>query len=224
MAFLEILGFDKIQNLVSQIKDNASKPELMEDVGEYMRSSTVKKLKEQKFKNNPPPTSEFTKSLRHGENKGSGKTLLDNGYLFNSIGKKIEGNSVKVGATNIPTKKKTFVGTASKYAKIHNEGGTLTAKKNFLYIPGNEEVKAKSQVVGVRDTINFFKSEGYKVFYQGRTVRYYKPPLKKDEKAPVMFYLKKSVTIPKREYLYISDVDEKVIQARIKKHIFGGIK
>lgn len=211
MAFLEILGFDKIQNLVSQIKDNASKPELMEDVGEYMRSSTVKKLKEQKFKNNPPPTSEFTKSLRHGENKGSGKTLLDNGYLFNSIGKKIEGNSVKVGSH-------------LKYAKIHNEGGTLTAKKNFLYIPGNEEVKAKSQVVGVRDTINFFKSEGYKVFYQGRTVRYYKPPLNKDEKAPVMFYLKKSVSIPKREYLYISDVNEKVIQARIKKHIFGGIK
>lgn len=212
MVSVELLGFENVKNFIKLIKENAERQELYDEIGRYMKNSTVRKLKDQKFKGNPPPTSDFTKSLRRGENKSNGKTLLDNGKLLNSIEYKTEAD------------KSVRIGSQLKYAKIHNEGGIISAKKDFLYIPGTEEIKVKSQVVGVKDTISFFKSDGYRVYRQGRTLRYYKPPLPKGEEVPVMFYLTKSVNIPKREYLYKSDDDEKVIQGIIKRHLFKGVK
>lgn len=212
MVSIDILGFEDIQDFISQIKDNVERQEMYDEIGKYMKNSTVRKFKEQKFKNNPPPTSDFTKSLRRGENKSTGKTLLDNGALYNSIKYKTEQDkSVKVGSH-------------LKYAKIHNEGKTITAKKSFLYIPANEEIKTKSQVIGVRNTISAFKTAGYRVFRQGQTLRYYKPPLTAGKEAPVMFYLKKSVSIPKRQYLYVSEEDDKMIQKIIKRHLLKGVK
>jgi len=215
MVSVELLGFEGVQTLISAIEEKAKAPELFDKIGNYMHSSIKKKIDGQKFKEPFTPTSKFTKDLRRGSDTSKGKTLQDNGMLYNSIQKKVEVNSIKIGSQ-------------LKYAKIHNEGGTVTAKKNYLYIPGTPEIKKNSQANGVSATIELFKSKGYNVFYnktgRGNVLLYQRIGKRKEFPVQVMFYLKKSVTIPKREYLYVSDEDEKIIQGIIKRYLFSGVK
>lgn len=122
--------------------------------------------------------------------RGKGKPLQDTGALRESITHKVSGNTVKVG-TNKP------------YARMQNNGGTITAKKNWLWIPaaGTRQLQRKYGYKPA-DVCSGLRSSGCSVFRIGRTICYKKA---KGSKPKIIYYLKKQVVIPKREFFYITD-------------------
>lgn len=127
--------------------------------------------------------------------RGSGKPLQDTGSLRDSITSElVNGQTVSVGTTKI-------------YAPIQNNGGTITAKKDWLWIPG-PRMRYYQRKYGykVGEVLKGLKSEGFSVFRMGRTVVYKKSGRK--AKTHVAFYLKKSVVIPARRFFELTE-DEK---------------
>lgn len=134
--------------------------------------------------------------------RGKGKPLQDTGNLRDSITFEVTGKDT------------VSVGTTRKDAPIHNSGGTITAKKNWLYIPaaGTRQLERR---YGKRpkDVLSGLRSDGASVFRIGRTVCYSTGKTK--GKPKVAYYLKKSVVIPKREFFYLSDYEVKLILQEI---------
>lgn len=89
---------------------------LMEDVGEALVSSTLKRFDDEKS----PEGKAWKKSKRAIAE--SGKTLNNKGNLKNSIGMKAETDKITIGSKDI--------GTTSKYARIHQKGGKAGRGRN----------------------------------------------------------------------------------------------
>lgn len=130
--------------------------------------------------------------------RGAGKPLLDTGALRDSI------NSQLVGSDTVS------VGTTKEYAPRQNNGETITAKGNgWVFIPaaGTRQLERRygSKISSV---INGLKSDDYSVYKAGRTMVYKKKKSKQPGK--VLYYLKKSVTIPARRFFYLTsqELDE----------------
>ena len=136
------------------------------------------------------PLSAATKAYR-----GAGRPLNDTGSLRDSI------TAEAAGAAT------ARVGTAKPYAAIQNDGGTVTAKGGWLFIPA-AGTRALQRRYGYRpgDVIAGLKSAGFSVYRAGRTVCYRKKG-RGAGKTPgkLIFYLKKSVVIPARRFFYLSD-------------------
>lgn len=190
-----------VNNMLNSLsKKMTNSRKFMRTVATYMEKSTVKKIKTGKVRGKS--TSSFTLSLRRGS--GGGKTLMDNGNLVNSIENKYDND-------------KAVIGSAIEYAKIHNEGGTIRAKGKKLCIPMTKDMKKMSQFKGVGKTLDTLRSSGWSIFNGKSSIMGVKKGSK--EKPVVLFALKDSVKIPKREYLYVSDEDEKVIRSLALNHI-----
>lgn len=101
------------------------------------------------------------------------------GHLRNSIGYKVEKEGVKVFSSGV------------SYARIHEYGGTIRAKKKFLTIPLSREY----------ENISAGKNRGRFFFITARDNRNYL--IDKIAKRPA-FILKESVKIPARPYFYPS--------------------
>lgn len=133
-----------------------------------------------------PPLSAATTAYR-----GQGKPLQDTGALRDSITYELVGNNT------------ASVGTNKVYAPIQNNGGTITAKKNWLFIPAAGVKKLEGSFgYGPTNVLKGLKVKNY-VYRVGRTICY----RERGTTAPgrVVYYLKKSVVIPKRRFFYLSD-------------------
>ena len=142
---------------------------------------------------------------RRAANEG-GRTLMLTGRLRNSIAFTSEQFRVVIG-TNL------------RYARIQQEGGTITGKGGkMLAIPLTRE--ARRLAVGVRslreiEGLQFIPRKG-------------KPPIlarvvkargKRGERIEPLFVLMKSVKIPARPFLVVQDDDLKMIEKVIQRHI-----
>lgn len=106
------------------------------------------------------------------------------------------------------------VGTNKLYAPIQNNGGVITARKQWLFIPagGTRQLERRyGRKPG--DVLSGLRNEGYWVYRVGRTVCYRKKS--KKAKPHVAYYLKKSVEIPKREFFYLTDNELETILSEV---------
>ncbi len=170
----------------------------MRRIADYMVSSTQRKINSGIGPANAP----LTKAVKQGN-----RTLRDRGGLVSSLAPR-------------STKLRSEVGTQKKYARIQQEGGTITAKKSFLYIPASAKARTMSRRFGATPTacIRSMKNNGYTVWRQGRTLRARKG---KRGKPFTLFVLKKSVKIPARPFLHIDKQDEVVIMKMIENAVVG---
>ncbi len=163
--------------------------EFLEDVGFELVSSTQRRFSEGIAPDGTywEPPSELTKATRQGK-KGGENPLQDTGALAASITHYVDGDSVHVGSALV-------------YARIHQEGGTITAKNApALTIP----LHPAARRMGFRALKNqgMFKLPGKPVYVM---------PGREGAITP-MFVLKRSVDIPQRRFLGISEDDEIIIQ------------
>lgn len=147
-----------------------------------------------------PPLSAATTAYR-----GQGKPLQDTGALRDSITSEvIDNNTVSVG-------------TDKEYAPIQNNGGTITAKKNWLFIPASGTRKLqRAYGYSPTEVINGLKNNNY-VYRVGRTVCYRKRGT--SEPGRVVYYLKKTVVIPKRRFFYLTDEEIRQILSEVTNDI-----
>ena len=147
-----------------------------------------------------PPLSAATTAYR-----GQGKPLQDTGALRDSITFELIGNNT------------ASVGTDKVYAPIQNNGGTITAKKNWLFIPatGTRQLQ-RAYGYSPTEVLNGLKANNY-VYRVGRTICYRKRGTSKAGK--VVYYLKKSVVIPKRRFFYLSDEEMSQILDEVSNDI-----
>ena len=138
--------------------------------------------------------------------RGAGRPLQDIGGLRDSITHKvIDEQTVSVG-TNKP------------YAAIQNYGGVIRARKEWLWIPaaGTRQLQRRYGY-SPTDVIKGIKAAGYSVFRRGRTMCYRGKRKKRNEEGKlqyeiiVLYYLKKSVEIPAREFFYLSDHEQRLL-------------
>jgi phage gpG-like protein len=144
--------------------------------------------------------------------RGGGRALQDTGALRDSITfKVIDDRTVSVG-TNKP------------YAAIQNNGGVIRAKKEWLWIPAagvREKMRGHNGGYSPTDVLRKLKSEGYSVFRKGRTICYREKKKKRDESGNlrnvdhVLYYLKKSVEIPARQFFFLNDHDMDLIMKEV---------
>ncbi len=140
--------------------------------------------------------------------RGAGKPLQDTGALRDSISYEKKGSNTVI------------VGTNKVYAQIHNEGGTLKAKKNWLWIPasGTRQLQRKFGY-SPTEVCNGLRQAGTPVFRVGRTMCYNKGS-GKSKHAVVVYFLKKEVKIPKREFFFLSKEEINQIIREITPHEF----
>lgn len=130
--------------------------------------------------------------------RGPGQPLKDTGALRDSI------NSQVVSSDTVS------VGTTKEYAPRQNNGETITAKGNgWVFIPaaGTRQLERRYGKK-VSSVLAGLKGAGFYVYRAGRTMCYRKKGSRQPGK--VVYYLKKSVTIPARRFFYLSaqEVDE----------------
>ena len=132
--------------------------------------------------------------------RGKGRPLQDTNTMRDSI------------SSEMTSPDTVSVGTSSRYAPLHNAGGTIRAKKDWLFIPASgvrklERTHGKSPAA----VIAALKGLDYSIYRVGRTVCARKK--EKGAKAKTLYYLKKSVEIPKREFFYLTDSEaEKILK------------
>lgn len=148
-----------------------------------------------------PPLSAATKAFRGSD----AQPLQGSGALRDSITYEVVGNNT------------ASVGTNKVYAPIQNNGGTITAKKNWLFIPAAGVKKLEGSFgYGPTNVLKGLKVKNY-VYRVGRTICY----RKRGTNAPgrVVYYLKKSVVIPKRRFFYLSDEEISQILSEVSNDI-----
>lgn len=147
--------------------------------------------------------------------KQNNKTLRDTDTLLASLNARHDATSATVA-------------TPLKYAAIQNTGGEIVASKKFLYLPASSEVRKFQRTFGfsVGEVIKGLRSKGISVFRAGNArVIFYK---KKNKEAEPLFFLVKSVKIPKREFMFLPEqtvaVIDKLISDVIDDKILQGVK
>lgn len=143
--------------------------------------------------------------------RGDGKPLQDTGHLRDSFAFEVKEHSVIVGTTN-------------KYAAVHNNGATITPKNGkWLCIPaGGTRQLERRFGKQPRDVISGLKAGGFNVYRpRGTRVLCYRGK-RKNSKPHVIYYLRKSVVIPKREFFYLSNKEIKQITQEVGNEFFSG--
>ncbi len=160
-----------------------------------------------------PKNSPLTQKIKKGKNT----TLRDSGTLRKSLTARHTENSAEVG-TNVP------------YAKIHNppDGRKETVirpkKSKYLCIPAGPFTRRKFRQYGwsPREVISGLEADGYSVYrpYKkggGRRANVIMAK-KEGEKAKVIFILKKSITIPARPFMYLSNTVIEAMETKVEAY------
>lgn len=137
--------------------------------------------------------------------RGRGRPLQDTGSLRDSISyEQVNNNTVSVGTNKI-------------YAPIQNNGGTINAKKNWLFIPASG-TRQLQRTYGYSPTqvLNGLKANNY-VYRAGRTICYRKRG--SSASGRVAYYLKKSVVIPQRRFFYLTEEELNLILTEVTDDI-----
>ena len=169
----------------------------MKHISNYLVSSAQKKI------NNgiEPANAPLTQAVKQGS-----KTLRDNGNLISSISAH-SGENWAAAGTNL------------KYAKINQEGGTISSKKSRgLWIPSSANTRTlmrKYNAQKAGELISAMRADGYSI-YRTKNICIAKS---KRGKPFALFVIKESVEIPARPFLYIDESDEKYIQKQIRKMV-----
>lgn len=189
----------------SKIMEKVKKEKLsscMKHISNYLVSSAQKKI------NNgiEPANAPLTQAVKQGS-----KTLRDTGNLISSIAAHSGENWAAAG-------------TSLKYAKINQQGGTISSKKSSgLWIPANANTRTlmrKYNAQKAGELISAMKADGYSI-YRNKNICIAKS---KRGKPFALFIIKESVEIPARPFLYIDETDEKYIQKQIKKMVDDSFK
>lgn len=156
----------------------------------YLASKTQDRIAHGTYQQNAP----LTVAL-----KRSSKPLADTNLLLSSITYRTEVD-------------KAIVGTNRLGARINNEGGVITAKKSRLWIPAQRWIKRLVMGMGTSGALAYLRKRG-SVWFTKSAVMY----KAKSGKPQVVWILKKSVTIPRRRFMYIGDEDLKTIRGYFKE-------
>lgn len=160
-------------------------PALRVRIGEFSVAAIQAKIAGGKFTPNAPLTTNVK--------KGS-PPLSDRGLLVNSITYRTSADSVHIGTTH-------------PGAGVNNYGGTIRAKKGFLLIPASSRTRTLNRRYGwtAKEVLAGLRADGYSVWRQGRAIFYRQKGSGSGRKKPIMVYiLKQSVTIPKREFMKLT--------------------
>lgn len=180
-------------------------------VADHMAGSTKRKIRNGIGPANAP----LTVAVKKGSN-----TLRDNGTLMGSIAAKA-------------TPAEASVGTNLAYARIQHFGGTIKAKRQWLFIPAGYETRRLQRKYShaAGELIRKLRADGYNVWFQvkgkkgvvmaeKKLKRYRRDESgKKLHNAFVLFILKKEVTIPARPFLVIDELDERVILRMARREL-----
>jgi len=189
---VDLKELTKINDLPKQIFSK----HFFDELGQYMVSSTQRKI----VSGIPPQNAPLTLSW-----KKSGLTLRDTGRLMGSITHKAEETKVTVGTNVI-------------YGRIHQLGGVIKPKRaDKLWIPAGWNARKLMRQYGrsISSAIKSMRQAGYRVWKSrsGRAVLY----ADRKGKPQVLFILKDEVSIPARRYLYVDTVDINVIKGKVQK-------
>lgn len=169
----------------------------MRRIADYMVSSTQRKISS----GISPANSPLTRNVKQGS-----KTLRDTGGLISSIAGKSGRTTAEAGTNKV-------------YARILQEGGTITPKRaKSLAIPASARTRTLMRQFGSTPAscIRGMKGGGYTVWTQGKAVMARKG---KRGRPFVLFILRRSVKIPARPFLYIDARDEHFIFETIRSDL-----
>ncbi len=180
-------------------------------IAEYMVSSTQRKING----GIKPGNAALTTAV-----KQNSRTLRDKGQLLASITSRSDEKSAVVGTNHIG-------------AKINQFGGTIKAKKKWLFIPASSWTRKQQRKYGfgAGDVIRGLRKDGYNVWYQvnqnsgvvmaEKKLKRYKRDQKgkKIHNTIVLFILKKYVKIPARPFLFVDETDHKVISRMLAETV-----
>jgi phage gpG-like protein len=194
---VELDGWERLKKALIEFSIKFHR-DINDAIGQHIISKSVKRIKKGKIK---PPTSSFTLSLRPGN--GKGKTLMDTGELVQSLTYQLEGDGI------------IKIGSHLRYAKVHQFGAKIKAKKaQTLCIPATEEARKLSKAKGVKGALEEFKKKGYRIWFEPHAIMGQKG---KRAKPKVLFYRKKEVEIPKRTFVYMTEKDWEEITEMVQK-------
>jgi phage gpG-like protein len=171
--------------------------ELNRKIGLRMVSSTQRKIKG----NIAPANAPLTVAVKRGS-----KTLRDRGQLLASITYRSDTSQAVVGTNHIG-------------AKLQQFGGTIKPKKGrYLWIPASARIRTLQRKYGFDATsvLKGIKADGYTYWLTEKSVRAKKG---KKGKPFTVFILKKAVTIPARPFLYVDDLDHRIIENLMKSMV-----
>lgn len=188
-----------IDTLVGRLID----PAILDEVGSAQVSRFQRRIIDGAYAENSP----LTQSLKAGS-----KPLRNAGTLLSSIKHKVVANANAVE-----------IGTAYRYAKILHFGGVIRPKQaRYLTIPAGPKTKDCMRKYGFvpRECIAGMGAAGWKIWPS-----FTKSPviLAQWRKNPpfVLFILKRSVTIPARPFLELTDKDRSLIARHFRRRYFA---
>lgn len=193
----------RLPDLSKQL-DSDSLQHCMKRIADYLVSSAQRKINS----NIAPENAPLTQVVKQGN-----KTLRDTGALLSSINAH---NGINWASA----------GTNLGYARIIQDGGTISGKGKGLWIPANANVRTLMRRYNAQrasELIPSMKQDGYRIWRHGGVCW-----AKKDKgKEIVLFIIKKSVEIPARPFLYLDKKDQNFIDKVVKESVskaLGGQK
>jgi len=181
----------------------------MKKAAMYLQSSAMRKI------NNgiPPANAPLTQNVKQGS-----RTLRDNGELMRSIAPH-SGDLWADASTNL------------KYARIQQEGGTITPKNaKALFIPASAKTRTLMRSYGAhtpRSLIKAMEADGYGFFRTGRAYFAYKKSTGKTGKRGkefILYIISRSVKIPVRPFLFIDEKDNAYLMKLIQEGVANSLK
>ncbi|MGT3827048.1 hypothetical protein ACUUMB_15110 [Enterobacter kobei] len=137
------------------------------------------------------------------------------------------------------------VGTNKKHAALINSGGTVTAKNaQKLVLPASRDVKQRVDSWGVKQTLNWLESAGWQLIWRPGALIGRCPEGKKGFGVQIaagrgkarrrnaktknrfsyylIFYRKKSITVPKREFMVLREEQVRMLKELGQRYIMKG--
>lgn len=183
------------QNLQSRISS------AMPKIAAYLQSCANKKIN----RGVPPANAPLTAAVKQGN-----RTLRDTGALAASIATH-SGQTWADASTNL------------KYARIQQEGGTITSKGKGLWIPAGAKTRQlmrQYSATSPGQLIRAMKGAKWKMWRTGKAWM-----AQKGKQAPfVLFIIKDKVEIPARPFLYIDKKEESYIMRIVQEAVFLSLK
>ncbi|MBD1572494.1 hypothetical protein HC725_04275 [Vibrio sp. S17_S38] len=172
------------------------------------------------------PNSTLTKNTK---NAGA-KPLFDTGETYASLTYQADAHEYRIGTNKV-------------HAPLINDGGIVKAKKaQKLAIPINKQVKRRTEVFGVRKVLTELERQGWKIFYRPKSImgrapvgakafgQRIKTSANKSNKAQqkgvfyVLYIRAKQIKVPKREFMYMSDEQQREQSQLAEEQLKAAIK
>lgn len=183
------------QNLQSKVGS------AMPKIAAYLQSCADKKISS----GVPPANAPLTAAVKQGN-----KTLRDTGALAASIA----AHSGKDWAD---------ASTSLRYARIQQEGGTITSRGKGLWIPAGartRQLMRQYSATSAGKLIRAMKGAKWKMWRAGRAWM-----AQKGKQAPfALFVIKDKVEIPARPFLYIDRKEEAFIMRILREAVFLSLR